>query len=102
MKPFITEAELALFKYQLESKYFGRTFAIIFSEEILEFSKKNKFMIIEQIQWFLNRKISNDVWKIYFNDDSVLYIKIHNLKADYRDIEIQTFDFNPNSSDIFK
>ena len=59
-------------------------------------------MIIEQIQWFLNRKISNDVWKIYFNDDSVLYIKIHNLKVDYRDIEIQTFDFNPNSSDIFK
>ena len=102
MKPFITEAQLALFKYQAGGKYFGRTFAIIFAEEILEFSKKNKFIIIEQIQWFLNRKISNDVWKLYFNDDSVLYIKIHSLKVDYRDIEIQTFDFNLNPNDIFK
>lgn len=101
-KPFITQAQLALYKYQPSSKYFGKTMAYTFASELLDYSKVNKFIIHEEIQWFLNRRISNNIWKIYFSDESVAYIKILELQDDSsRGIEIKTFDFNPNVGDVF-
>lgn len=101
-KPFITQAQLALYKYQPSSKYFGKTMAYTFASEFLDYSKVNKFIINEAIQWFLNRRISNNIWKIYFSDESVAYIKISELQDDSsRGIEIQTFDFNINVGDVF-
>ncbi|HEZ0008394.1 TPA: DUF1132 family protein, partial [Neisseria meningitidis] len=43
-----------------------------------------------------------NIWKIYFSDESVAYIKILELQDDSsRGIEIKTFDFNPNVGDVF-
>ncbi|HEZ3913769.1 TPA: DUF1132 family protein [Neisseria meningitidis] len=101
-KPFITQAQLALYKYQPSSKYYGKTMAYTFASELLNYSKVNKFIIHEEIQCFLNRRISNNIWKIYFSDESVAYIKILELQDDSsRGIEIKTFDFNPNVGDVF-
>ena len=101
-KPFITQAQLALYKYHPSSKYFGKTMSSTFASELLEYSKVNKFIIHEAIQWFLNIRISNNIWKIYFSDESVAYIKILELQDDSsRGIEIKTFDFNINAGDVF-
>ncbi|WP_308075315.1 DUF1132 family protein [Neisseria polysaccharea] len=101
-KPFITQAQLAMYKYQPSSKYYGQSMAYIFASELLDYSKVNKFIIHEAIQWFLNRRISNNIWKIYFSDESVAYIKILELQDDSsRGIEIKTFDFNTNAGDVF-
>ncbi|HEZ4097464.1 TPA: DUF1132 family protein, partial [Neisseria meningitidis] len=54
-KPFITQAQLALYKYQPSSKYYGKTMAYTFASELLDYSKVNKFIIHEEIQCFLNR-----------------------------------------------
>lgn len=100
---FITEAQLALYKYQVESKYFGKTMADIFSAELLEYSRNNNFYVIECISWFLNKKISSNVWKVYFSDESVALIRIADLdKTDNsREIEMQTFNFDVNSDFVF-
>lgn len=98
---FITEAQLALYKYQAGGKYFGKTMANIFATELLHYAEIHKFKINEEIQWFLNRRISNDVWKIYFNDDSVAYIKLSDSKVNSREIQIQTFDFNISAEHVF-
>ncbi|WP_260392651.1 DUF1132 family protein, partial [Neisseria meningitidis] len=40
-KPFITQAQLALYKYQPSSKYFGQSMAVIAQSEFVEFAKIN-------------------------------------------------------------
>ncbi|MDU4876024.1 MAG: DUF1132 family protein, partial [Neisseria subflava] len=41
MKPFITEAQLALFKYQAGGKYFNCPMSYIAQQEFVEFSRNN-------------------------------------------------------------
>lgn len=100
---FITEAQLALYKYQDGTEYFNKTMAEIFSVELLKYSKKQYFYVVECISWFLNKKLSSNVWKIYFNDESVAIIKISDLNklSNCRDIEIQTFNFDIKPDAIF-
>ncbi|HGG9866073.1 TPA: DUF1132 family protein, partial [Neisseria meningitidis] len=57
------------------SKYYGKTMAYTFASELLDYSKVNKFIIHEEIQCFLNRRISNNIWKIYFSDESNIFIR---------------------------
>ena len=46
---FITEAQLALYKYQDGTEYFNKTMAEIFSVELLKYSKKQNFYVVECI-----------------------------------------------------
>ncbi|QOG39022.1 DUF1132 family protein [Neisseria gonorrhoeae] len=75
-KPFITQAQLALYKYQPSSKYFGQSMAFIAQKEFEEFVKINKYEnIIESFSYFLNKRVAHNIWKIYFSDESVIFIR---------------------------
>ncbi|WP_185291385.1 DUF1132 family protein, partial [Neisseria meningitidis] len=73
------------------------------SKEFEEFVRNVKeYDVIECFSYFLNKRVTHNIWKIYFSDESVAYIKILELQDDSsRGIEIKTFDFNPNVGDVF-
>ncbi|HFC8546322.1 TPA: DUF1132 family protein [Neisseria lactamica] len=75
-KPFITQAQLSLYKYQVGGKYFGHPMAGIAQSEFVEFAKINKIEnVIECFSFFWNRRIRNDIWLISFPDNSEMVIK---------------------------
>lgn len=96
MKPFITEAQLALFKYQAGGKYFNCPMSYIAQQEFVEFSKINrsiKFNIIEYFDFFYHRKLNEEVWEIVFDDDSSLLIR------EYYKNDKKFFEFKVGNSD---
>ncbi len=55
-KPFITQAQLALYKYQPSSEYFGQSMAFIAQKEFEEFVNNVKeYDILESFSYFLNK-----------------------------------------------
>ena len=75
-KPFITQAQLALYKYQPSSKYFGQSMAFIVQKEFEEFVKNVKeYDVIECFSYFLNKRVTHNIWKIYFSDESNIFIR---------------------------
>ncbi len=75
-KPFITQAQLALYKYQPSSKYFGQSMALIASKEFEEFVRNVKeYDVIECFSYFLNKRVTHNIWKIYFSDESNIFIR---------------------------
>ncbi|WP_448324125.1 DUF1132 family protein, partial [Streptomyces sp. DSM 41493] len=75
-KPFITQAQLALYKYQPSSKYFGQSMAFIAQKEFEEFVNNLKeYDILESFSYFLNKRVAHNIWKIYFSDESVIFIR---------------------------
>ncbi|WP_185291190.1 DUF1132 family protein, partial [Neisseria meningitidis] len=75
-KPFITQAQLALYKYQPSSKYFGQSMAVIAQSEFVEFAKINKSEnVIDCFSFFWNRRIKHDIWLISFFYNSEMEIK---------------------------
>ncbi|MEZ7688772.1 DUF1132 family protein [Neisseria sp. 20925_1_37] len=76
MKPFITEAQLALFKYQAGGKYFNCPMSYIAQQEFVEFSRNNRTEdLIFYFSHFWNREIKKDIWEISFSDNSSLLIR---------------------------
>lgn len=102
-KPFITQAQLALYKYQPSSKYFGQSMAVIAQSEFVEFAKINKSEnVIDCFSFFWNRRIKHDIWLISFSDNSEMVIK-KSLKDGHK---IYKFEFceivdNCNFDDVF-
>ncbi|WP_150540320.1 DUF1132 family protein [Neisseria meningitidis] len=89
-KPFITQAQLALYKYQPSSKYFGQSMAVIAQSEFVEFAKINKSEnVIDCFSFFWNRRIKHDIWLISFSDNSEKVIK-ESLKDGHK---IYKFEF---------
>ncbi|QXN34334.1 DUF1132 family protein [Neisseria gonorrhoeae] len=75
-KPFITQAQLALYKYQPSSEYFGQSMAFIAQKEFEEFVNNVKeYDILESFSYFLNKRVAHNIWKIYFSDESVIFIR---------------------------
>lgn len=75
-KPFITQAQLALYKYQAGSKYYGQSMALIAQKEFEEFVNNVKeYDILESFSYFLNKRVAHNIWKIYFSDESVIFIR---------------------------
>ncbi|HHK5604928.1 MULTISPECIES: DUF1132 family protein [Neisseria] len=74
---FITEAQLALYKYQAASRYFNQPMSLIARNEFIEFGKvsKSAVNVIECFSHFWNRKIDNDIWEFSFPDGSTILIK---------------------------
>ncbi|SUA20820.1 phage associated protein [Neisseria gonorrhoeae] len=76
-KPFITQAQLALYKYQPSSEYFGQSMAFIAQKEFEEFVNNVKeYDILESFSYFLNKRVAHNIWKIYFLMSLLFYKKI--------------------------
>ncbi len=55
-KPFITQAQLALYKYQPSSEYFGQSMAFIAQKEFEEFVNNVKeYDILESFSYFFKK-----------------------------------------------
>lgn len=84
MKPFITEEQLALYKYQRGSKYYGMPMSNILHLELADFltsqhfkpMKKNQNFreLIGFFEYFMHRKINDDKWEIWCPDLSRFYL----------------------------
>ena len=84
MKPFITEEQLALYKYQRGSKYYGMAMSNILHLELADFltsqhikpMKKNQNFreLIGFFEYFMHRKINDDTWEIWCPDLSCFYL----------------------------
>lgn len=78
---FITDDQLFELKYRLNSKYFGKTLAEIFLEELIRFnsgtSSTSRLGVIDAIKPYYHRFI-DDFCEVKFQDDSILIIKIEN------------------------
>lgn len=73
---FITEQQLALYKYQVNGKYFGKSMAEIAKAELLAYmySVKANHNPIELLNHFWNRRIDKNVWCFQFPDESRIAI----------------------------
>nr|WP_238137674.1 DUF1132 family protein [Neisseria meningitidis] len=72
-KPFITQAQLALYKYQPSSKYLAVD-ALIASKEFEEFVRNVKeYDVIECFSYFLNKRVTHNIWKIIFLMSLIFY-----------------------------
>ncbi|EPG0789161.1 TPA: DUF1132 family protein, partial [Neisseria gonorrhoeae] len=68
--------QLALYKYQPSSEYFGQSMAFIAQKEFEEFVNNVKeYDILESFSYFLNKRVAHNIWKIYFSDESVIFIR---------------------------
>ena len=81
MKPFITEEQLALYKYQRGSKYYGMPMSAILNYEFADFlgAKHFKFKsdireLLKFFEYFMHRKINDDKWEIWCPDLSCFYL----------------------------
>ena len=87
MKPFITEEQLALYKYQRGSKYYGMPMSNILHLEFVDFLNTQHLKRIREYQgysdfrellkffeYFMHRKIENDTWEIWCPDLSCFYL----------------------------
>lgn len=74
MKTFITEQQLALYKYQPQSRYYNWTMASIVVEECREFVKLTNYNgdIFLLLEHFLHKKITPNNWQYHFMDNSIL------------------------------
>ncbi|HEZ0715825.1 TPA: DUF1132 family protein [Neisseria meningitidis] len=64
---------MALYKYQPSSKYFGQSMALIAQKEFVNNVKE--YDILESFSYFLNKRVAHNIWKIYFSDESVIFIR---------------------------
>lgn len=78
MKTFITEQQLALYKYQPQSRYYNWSMAnIVYAEWdcfMKQISNNIDVDIIGLFEHFLHKKIAEDTWQYYFFDGSILTI----------------------------
>ena len=79
MKPFITEEQLALYKYQLGSKYYGMPMSNILHLEFADFLGAKHFKsdireLPKFFEYFMHRKINDDTWEIWCPDLSCFYL----------------------------
>ncbi|WP_447546310.1 DUF1132 family protein [Neisseria gonorrhoeae] len=64
---------MALYKYQPSSEYFGQSMAFIAQKEFVNNVKE--YDILESFSYFLNKRVAHNIWKIYFSDESVIFIR---------------------------
>lgn len=78
MKMFITEQQLALYKYQPQSRYYNWDMASIVVEECKEFVRLTNYRddIFLLLEHFLHKKIAKDIWEYHFMDNSILNITL--------------------------
>ena len=79
MKPFITEEQLALYKYQRGSKYYGMPMSAILNFEFADFLGAKHFKsdvreLPKFFEYFMHRKINDDKWEIWCSDLSRFYL----------------------------
>ena len=79
MKPFITEEQLALYKYQRGSKYYGMPMSNILHLELADFLGAKHFKsdireLPKFFEYFMHRKINDDTWEIWCPDLSCFYL----------------------------
>ena len=79
MKPFITEEQLALYKYQRSSKYYGMAMSNILHLELADFLGAKHFKsdireLPKFFEYFMHRKINDDTWEIWCPDLSCFYL----------------------------
>lgn len=107
MKPFITEQQLALMKYQPNSKYFNETMASIAMNEFLSFlhglfeNKVTPLDTREYFNHFLHRQIDDKTWIYYFQDDSRLAMSM-SFDNDETIYSMRPFDSHAATLDLCK
>ncbi len=80
---FITEQQLALYKYQPQSRYYNRPMSEIVYSEFNLFMKSIQYKhddIINLFEYFLHKRINKTTWQYYFSDGSFLTIVSKNEK----------------------
>lgn len=77
---FITQQQLALYKYQPTSKYYQHLMAEIAKVELLAYmnSVKAQHNPIELLNHILNERVDDNVWCFHFRDNSKLFVKQEN------------------------
>lgn len=100
---FITEAQLAIYKYQVSGKYYSYSMSYIARQEFIEFAKVSNAAedVIECFSHFWNRKIAKNVWHISFSDNSSLLIRkvLKDEKINYEFRLLPDFDIDSIFSD---
>lgn len=98
---FITEAQLALYKYQAGGKYYQCPMSHIAQQEFIEFSKISSDAddVIKCFSHFWNRRVISNVWEVLFSDNSSLLIrkilKDGKITYEFKGSDIpENFDFN--------
>lgn len=74
---FITEQQLALYKYQPQSRYYNWAMSDIVSSEYNDYMKQVNYYcddVLALFVHFMHRKVYDDTWQYYFSDGSVLTI----------------------------
>lgn len=74
---FITEAQLALYKYQANSRYFKESMSYIAKSEFFEFAKfsQKNLNVVDCFAHFWTRRLDSNSWEVSFSDGSILLIR---------------------------